>query len=50
MNALLKAVAAAEGSRATLFQLRAALFHSTPILERKRRTQWHPVYFPRTSV
>ncbi|KAL8160805.1 hypothetical protein V2J09_012294 [Rumex salicifolius] len=40
MNASIKAAAVAESSRANLFQLRAALFHSTPVLERARRKQW----------
>lgn len=52
MNASLKAAAVpvAEGSRAKLFQLRAALFHSTPILERRRRNQWQSrINYPRST-
>ncbi|XP_057783022.1 uncharacterized protein LOC131000895 [Salvia miltiorrhiza] len=42
-------IAAAINSQANPFQLRACLFHSTPVSERKRRTHWDPVSFVRGS-
>ncbi|KAB1216455.1 hypothetical protein CJ030_MR4G029061 [Morella rubra] len=38
MNGAMKA--ALISSKASCFHLRAALFHSTPVLERKRRNYW----------
>jgi hypothetical protein len=41
MNSAMKA--ALISSKASCFHLRAALFHSTPVLERKRRNYWESV-------
>lgn len=38
-------IAAAINSQANPFQLRACLFHCTPVSERRRRTNWDPASF-----
>ncbi|KAH6767864.1 hypothetical protein C2S52_018847 [Perilla frutescens var. hirtella] len=42
-------IAAAINSQANPFQLRACLFHCTPISERNRRTHWDPACFYKGS-
>lgn len=46
MNSALKAALINSNSNNLHFSLRAALFHSTPVLERKRRNFWDSVSFP----